>query len=189
MPSDEALCEGVRILAKEAAERLPLRGLGVIQEDGAGRAARVAGARTDRRIGCAYRGQARGRRIPAILGRPPGGISRDARQVLIECRCPGNVRGAAERARSAAIICEGGLITTEHIAVGALVPPTAVEPAKTSPAPAATAVASIGDLESLERTLVEQALQNARFNKSKAAKALGLSRQQLYVRMRRHGLE
>ena len=37
--------------------------------------------------------------------------------------------------------------------------------------------------------LVEQALHEARFNKSKAAKALGLTRQQLYVRMRRHGLE
>jgi transcriptional regulator with GAF, ATPase, and Fis domain len=37
--------------------------------------------------------------------------------------------------------------------------------------------------------MVEQALQNARFNKSKAAKALGLTRQQLYVRMRRYGLD
>jgi len=32
-------------------------------------------------------------------------------------------------------------------------------------------------------------LRSARFNKSKAAKALGLSRQQLYVRLRRYGLE
>jgi DNA-binding NtrC family response regulator len=44
-------------------------------------------------------------------------------------------------------------------------------------------------LQSIERAMVEQALQNARFNKSKAAKALGLTRQQLYVRMRRYGLE
>jgi transcriptional regulator with GAF, ATPase, and Fis domain len=41
----------------------------------------------------------------------------------------------------------------------------------------------------MERTLIEQALQNARFNKSKAAKALGLTRAQLYVRMKRYGLE
>jgi DNA-binding NtrC family response regulator len=32
-------------------------------------------------------------------------------------------------------------------------------------------------------------LENSRFNKSKAAKTLGLTRQQLYVRMRRYGLE
>ena len=37
--------------------------------------------------------------------------------------------------------------------------------------------------------MIEQALEHARFNKSKAAKALGLTRAQLYVRMRRYGLE
>jgi DNA-binding NtrC family response regulator len=37
--------------------------------------------------------------------------------------------------------------------------------------------------------MIAQALEHARFNKSKAAKALGLTRQQLYLRMRRHGLE
>jgi transcriptional regulator with GAF, ATPase, and Fis domain len=37
--------------------------------------------------------------------------------------------------------------------------------------------------------MIEQALRDARFNKSKAAKQLGLTRTQLYVRMRRHGLE
>ena len=43
-----------------------------------------------------------------------------------------------------------------------------------------------GDLSAMERAMIEQALQNARFNKSKAAAALGLTRAQLYVRMRRH---
>jgi DNA-binding NtrC family response regulator len=50
------------------------------------------------------------------------------------------------------------------------------------------AEAPIGDLQSIERAVIEQALQNARFNKSKAAKALGLTRHQLYIRMRRHKL-
>jgi DNA-binding NtrC family response regulator len=36
--------------------------------------------------------------------------------------------------------------------------------------------------------MIEQALQQSRFNKSKAAKSLGLTRQQLYVRLRRYGL-
>jgi len=35
----------------------------------------------------------------------------------------------------------------------------------------------------------EQTLQSARFNKSKAAKVLGLTRQQLYGRLRKYGLE
>jgi len=45
------------------------------------------------------------------------------------------------------------------------------------------------DLQSLEREMIGQALQRARFNKSKAAKALGLTRQQLYLRMRKYQLE
>jgi len=36
--------------------------------------------------------------------------------------------------------------------------------------------------------MIEQALRDARHNKSKAAKSLGLTRAQLYVRMRRYGL-
>ena len=41
----------------------------------------------------------------------------------------------------------------------------------------------------MERAMIEQALQRARFNKSTAAKELGLTRHQLYVRMRRFGFE
>ena len=37
--------------------------------------------------------------------------------------------------------------------------------------------------------MIEQALQAARFNKSKTAKALGLTRHQLYIRMRKYDLE
>jgi len=40
----------------------------------------------------------------------------------------------------------------------------------------------------MDRTMIEQALQTARYNRSKAAAALGLTRAQLYVRMR-YGLE
>ena len=46
-----------------------------------------------------------------------------------------------------------------------------------------------GGLQPMERVLIEQALQSARFNKSKAAKVLGLTRQQLYVRLRKYGLD
>jgi transcriptional regulator with GAF, ATPase, and Fis domain len=119
------------------------------------------------------------------LGRPPSGVSRDARKVLVEYHWPGNVRELRNILERAAILCEGGLITTEHLAVTTAAPPT-------RPAPASVAhgepVTSVRDLGSLERAMVEHALRDARFNKSKAAKALGLTRRQLYVRLRRHGL-
>jgi DNA-binding NtrC family response regulator len=46
----------------------------------------------------------------------------------------------------------------------------------------------VADLAEIERGMVAKALSHARYNKSDAARALGLSRKQLYVRLRRFGL-
>jgi two-component system response regulator AtoC len=129
------------------------------------------------------------------LGRPPAGISKDARKRLIEYHWPGNVRELRNILERAAILCEGGLITAEHLALTAAPPPPPVVPMsdptlQVLSVPAAAAAPPVqGDLQSMERSMIEQALRDARFNKSKAAKQLGLSRTQLYVRMRRYGLE
>jgi len=40
----------------------------------------------------------------------------------------------------------------------------------------------------LEREMIEQAMRQARNNKSEAARLLGLTRGQLYSRLQRHGL-
>jgi len=132
------------------------------------------------------------------LGRPPSGISRDARKRLLDYHWPGNVRELRNVLERAAILCDGGLITTEHLA---LMPTPAAWPAvhetatagASAPRAAAAAPpaspASVGDLSTMERAMIEQALQTARFNKSRAAAALGLTRAQLYVRMKRYGLE
>ena len=45
------------------------------------------------------------------------------------------------------------------------------------------------DLEAMERGLIEGTLKRAGQNKSKAAKRLGLSRTQLYVRLRKYDLD
>jgi transcriptional regulator of acetoin/glycerol metabolism len=54
--------------------------------------------------------------------------------------------------------------------------------------PAVSRVATT-DLGSVERNTIARALQETHWNKSKAAKRLGLSRTQLYVRIRRYGLD
>ena len=125
------------------------------------------------------------------IGRPPAGISRDARDRLMEYHWPGNVRELRNILERAAILCEGGLITTAHLT---LTPASLASPASpaslASPAsPASPAGAPSGELQSVERAMIEQALKAAKFNKSKAAKQLGLTRTQLYVRLKRHGLE
>ena len=43
-------------------------------------------------------------------------------------------------------------------------------------------------LESIERQLVTRALNQARFNKTRAARLLGLTRAQLYSRIEKYGL-
>jgi transcriptional regulator with GAF, ATPase, and Fis domain len=124
------------------------------------------------------------------LGRPPAGISRDARQLLLEYHWPGNVRELRNILERAGILCDGGLIAAEHLALHVARPrPPAPAPADLPPLAAAPVPPPGGDLQSVERAMVEQALRNARFNKSKAAQELGLTRAQLYVRMKRYGLE
>jgi transcriptional regulator with GAF, ATPase, and Fis domain len=125
------------------------------------------------------------------IGRPPAGISRDARQLLTEYHWPGNVRELRNILERAAILCEGGLITAEYLALNVSRPATPAPPVvrELTPVPTQARPASAGELQTMERGMIEHALQSARFNKSKAAKALGLTRQQLYVRMRKYGLD
>jgi transcriptional regulator with GAF, ATPase, and Fis domain len=135
------------------------------------------------------------------LGRPPGGISKDARQQLLAYHWPGNVRELRNVLERAAILCEGGLVTAEYLGLTVTPSPvaSAASAAPPSAAPAAppapssvvppAAPASAEALASIEKAMIETALQNARFNKSRAAAALGLSRHQLYIRMRKHGLD
>jgi transcriptional regulator with GAF, ATPase, and Fis domain len=126
--------------------------------------------------------------IGRSLGRPPSGISREARQALLGYHWPGNVRELRNMLERAAILADGGLIVSEHLA---LVPPSH-SPIERRQMPPTAEVAPVGgppDLQSVERALIEKALLDARFNKSLAAKALGLTRGQLYTRLKRHGLE
>jgi transcriptional regulator with GAF, ATPase, and Fis domain len=150
------------------------------------------------------------------IGRPPAGISRDARQALVGYHWPGNVRELRNVLERAAILCDGGLITADHLALNPLpigggatpavaaapltmaagaaastmtLPPVAASLSAPLSAPVPARPTSAGDLQSMERQMIEDALQRARFNKSKAAKALGLTRQQLYLRLRKYSLE
>ena len=131
------------------------------------------------------------------IGRPASGISREARQQLVDYHWPGNVRELRNILERASILCDGGLIVSEHLAISVPAPQPApsvqfqqVGATATIGAPGAPGMpSSPGDLQSMERTMIEQALEAARFNKSKAAKALGLTRHQLYIRMRKHGFE
>ena len=134
--------------------------------------------------------------IGAELGRPAAGISRDAMDALLHYRWPGNVRELRNVLERASILSDGGLITHEHLIVpppgrpevGAA--PVAATPAPErsgrSPLPRGARAASLADVE---RDAIGRALVEARYNKSRAARLLGLTRGQLYGRLRRLGID
>ena len=132
--------------------------------------------------------------IGRSVGRPAAGLSKDARDRLLAHAWPGNVRELRNAIERAVILCEGGLITGEHlpITVAGAGRSRAVSPAEPSPQPASLPSAAIPpqgvSLDSIERELIRKAMAQANNNKSEAARLLGLARGQLYSRLKRHGL-
>src|SRR5438034_2886582 len=112
--------------------------------------------------------------IGRSFGRPPAGLTRDAREALLVHDWPGNVRELRNALERAAILCEGGLISPQHLSLYA---PRRPDQSTTS------------QLSAVERDTIAQVMRECRWNKSKAAKRLGLSRTQLYVRLRKYDLE
>jgi transcriptional regulator with PAS, ATPase and Fis domain len=114
------------------------------------------------------------REIGQSFGRPPGGLTTDARAALLSHDWPGNVRELRNALERAAILAEGGLIQPQHFALQ-----------RRSKAGDQTTT----NLGTVERETIERVLRETRWNKSNAAQRLGVSRTQLYGRIRKYGLE
>ena len=123
--------------------------------------------------------------IGATVGRPAAGIADEAREHLRACAWPGNVRELRNAIERAVILADGGIIRSEHLPV---TPPRAVAPGHPAdPSPAPLPAGGV-NLEAIERGFVVKALTQARHNKTRAAKLLGLTRAQLYSRIDKYGL-
>ncbi|AMY08590.1 Transcriptional regulatory protein ZraR [Luteitalea pratensis] len=107
------------------------------------------------------------------FGRAPAGITYDAKAALLAHPWRGNARELRNALERAAILAEGGLITPEHLALEPL---------------ARTDAATTTDVREMERQLITRVLREARGNKSRAARKLGLSRKQLYHRIGMYGI-
>jgi transcriptional regulator with GAF, ATPase, and Fis domain len=110
--------------------------------------------------------------IGRLFGRPVAGITHEAREALLGHRWPGNVRELRNVLERAAIVSEGGLIAPEHLSLTSLDEPASL--------------ASTTNVKALERQMIEQVLRECSGNKSQAARRLGLTRKQLYVRLRQY---
>ena len=106
---------------------------------------------------------------------------------------PGNVRELENVLERALTLSTGGEITAEHVRLRSAARPPGPEASApgTSTAPnTVEAGAALGShLESIERDAIIKALEKTRYNKTAAAKLLGMSFRALRYRIKKLGIE
>jgi sigma-54 dependent transcriptional regulator, acetoin dehydrogenase operon transcriptional activator AcoR len=121
----------------------------------------------------------------------PAAVERDALQRLLGYPWPGNIRELRNVIRTALAICEGGVIRALDL-------PREIRESQTSaPSPADGAVrltvpgggpASETRLQAAERAALLRAIEELHGNMSRVAAELGVSRNTLYRKIKRHGI-
>jgi DNA-binding NtrC family response regulator len=124
------------------------------------------------------------RSLAVRMGKGDVTLSRDAHELLRRHPWPGNIRELQNAIERALITCEGTLVTAAQLAIplpsDPIRPPASPEPAR----PAASMA-----LEELERQAIIDALQRTHGHKARAAELLGVTRFQLYNRLKRYHIE
>lgn len=116
-------------------------------------------------------------------------LSREAVGILEAYPFPGNVRELENVLERAMTLSTGGPISPDHIRVRATARAPVEEPTVT---PAAVPVANTAlesRLESIERDAIIKALEKTRYNKTAAAKLLGMSFRALRYRIKKLGID
>ncbi len=96
-----------------------------------------------------------------------------AEEALLAYQWPGNIRELRNVLERGGIVCEGSLVDAEHLALAISKEPPVLQKI---------------DLGVLEQQAITQALREVAGNKARAAARLGISRTQLYGRLRKYGL-
>jgi transcriptional regulator with GAF, ATPase, and Fis domain len=124
------------------------------------------------------------RSLAAKMGKGDVTLSRDALEVLRRHTWPGNIRELQNAIERALITCEGTLVTSVHLAI-----PVPSEPLRPPGSPEPVRPAASMALDELERNAIIDALQRTHGHKARAAQLLGLTRFQLYSRLKRYRIE
>jgi transcriptional regulator with PAS, ATPase and Fis domain len=101
-------------------------------------------------------------------------LTPEAIEALRRHEWAGNVRELRNVVERALIVCDGRFIDVEHLGLRARND---------------VSLSSLTDLDTLEKKAIERAMRDTDGNKVKAAKQLGISRMQLYGRLRKFGFE
>ncbi|HVC30881.1 MAG TPA: sigma-54 dependent transcriptional regulator [Steroidobacteraceae bacterium] len=126
-------------------------------------------------------------RLGRRIGSQPPRLGEDALELLKSYPFPGNVRELENVLERALTLCVGGLITADHIRLRST-PRTSAPIAL--PTASGEAGAALGEhLEEIERDAIVKALEKTRYNKTAAAKLLGMSFRALRYRIKKLGIE
>ncbi len=123
-------------------------------------------------------------RLALGSGRPPARLAPDASALLHGHSFPGNVRELENILERATTLAEGELIHADDIHLQTSTEPDDMEPVT---GPGAQPLGK--QLGEVEKEAIKKALEQARYNKTAAAKLLGMSFRQLRYRIKKLGLE
>jgi len=121
------------------------------------------------------------KRFNALHGRRVTGFSEAARAVLMRAPYPGNVRELENAVEHAFVLSEGDVLQVEHLPEGLL---AVTQTQAQTPVSLATP-----PLERAEAQAVQEALRQSRGSRVEAARLLGISRNTLWRKLKRLGLE
>jgi two-component system, NtrC family, response regulator PilR len=120
----------------------------------------------------------------------PPRLTSDAVEMLQAYPFPGNVRELENVLERALTLCGDGEVTAEHIKLRNLPRQPAAEATQSATVTADEQGGALGDkLEDMERDAIIKALEKTRYNKTAAAKLLGMSFRALRYRVKKLGIE
>ncbi len=120
------------------------------------------------------------RKFTEKTGKRIRAVSKRAMKRLLDYDYPGNVRELENVLEHAFVLCKGPEIKTSHL-------PENLTPSNHRTAPQATGKTS--RLPELEKQVIVEALERYGWDRSQAARELGMHRSTLWRKMQRHGIE
>jgi DNA-binding NtrC family response regulator len=124
------------------------------------------------------------RRLARKYAWPQLALSEEAVAALSARSWPGNVRELQNALARAAILCRGHIIQATDLEVPT---PAANDDAESSPTNGSLRLKEI--LSETERRVIAQALERENWNRTRAARLLGISRRQLFDKIQQYGLQ
>lgn len=119
---------------------------------------------------------------------PPLELSEEALNTLKQHHFPGNIRELENTLERAFTLCQGTTITTDDLQL-----PTSTQPSLQAPSGSSVSEEMHGSIDEhladIEKELLVNALEKNRWNKTAAAKMLGISFRQMRYKLQKFGLE